>query len=61
MAGDMFSVDETVPPRRGRLLAVDVFRGLTLLSMVLVNGHGNAHLRYSLFRSLACEPDIAVM
>lgn len=33
-------------PKKQRLLSLDVFRGLTLFGMVLVNNHGDSHYRY---------------
>ncbi len=34
------SAEQSPPPKKERLLSLDVFRGITLLSMVLVNSHG---------------------
>ncbi len=35
------------PPKKERLLSLDVFRGITLLSMVLVNSPGDSHYKYA--------------
>jgi predicted acyltransferase len=43
---DQIVGEQSLPPKKERLLALDVFRGLTLLGMVLVNSHGDARLRY---------------
>jgi predicted acyltransferase len=40
------STQPPAPSRKERLLSLDVFRGLTLLGMVLVNSHGDGHYRY---------------
>lgn len=40
------SAGRPAPPKKERLLSLDVFRGLTLLGMVLVNSHGDGHYKY---------------
>jgi predicted acyltransferase len=38
--------EQSPSPKKERLQSLDVFRGLTLLGMVLVNSHGDSHFRY---------------
>lgn len=38
---------DSPPAKKPRLLALDVFRGFTLMGMVLVNSHGEGRFRYA--------------
>lgn len=40
---DACAAEISHPPKKERLLALDVFRGLTLFGMLLVNSHGGAY------------------
>jgi len=46
LAVESESAVEVLPARRERLLSLDVFRGLTLIGMVLVNSPGDPHYKY---------------
>jgi predicted acyltransferase len=47
------TAEPAAPRKKQRLLALDVFRGLTLLGMVLVNSPGDSHFAYPAVKHVA--------
>jgi len=53
-AGNLATIaTPAAPQKKQRLLALDVFRGLTLLGMVLVNSPGDSHCAYPAVKHVA--------
>jgi predicted acyltransferase len=50
---ERFAALPSLEPKKPRLLALDVFRGLTLFGMVLVNTHGDSRFQYPPLRHVA--------